>query len=408
MVLHRPVELAPFIRWNDKAGLHWMRYAPNVRRAQGTKKRRPAMKKTSTVRVNGNMIFEGHKLTIGVDLGDRWSFYCVMDEAGRVILEQKLPTTSEAMKQTLGKIPRSLMALETGTHSPWVSRLLTELGHEVIVAHAQKVELITKSNRKDDRHDARTLARLARIDPELLGPVRHRSAKAQIHLTVIRARAELVSARTALVNAARGLVKSYGQRLPKCGTYQVSRELATALSTELRDVLEPLLQAIESLNERIQEYDERMEKIAKEVYPEVSLLKQVKGVGTQIALTYVLTIEDPYRFLKSREVGCFLGLRPGRRNSGESEPQKKISKEGDRYLRTMMVQGAHYILGPFGEDSDLRRWGLKLAARGGKNAKKRAVVAVARKLAVLLHRLWVTGEVCEPLRNNQKAIRAAA
>src|SRR5882762_1072726 len=151
-------------------------------------KRRPAMKKTSTVRVNGNMIFKGHKLTIGVDLGDRWSNYCVLDEAGEVLLEQKLATTPEAMKQTFERIPRGLMALETGTHSPWLSRLLRELGHEVLVAHAQKVELISKSNRKDDRHDARTLARLARIDPELLGPVRHRSAKAQIHLTVIRAR----------------------------------------------------------------------------------------------------------------------------------------------------------------------------------------------------------------------------
>src|SRR5580700_6759673 len=194
-----------------------MRYAPNVRRAQGTKKRRPAMKKTSTVRINGNMIFKGHKLTIGVDLGDCWSFYCVLDEAGQIILEQKVMTTPEAMKLTFGKIPRSLIALETGTHSPWVSRVLTELGHKVIVAHAQKVQLITKSSRKDDRHDARTLARLARIDPELLGPVRHRSAQAQLHLTVIRARAELVSARTALVNAARGLVKSFGERLPKCG-----------------------------------------------------------------------------------------------------------------------------------------------------------------------------------------------
>ena len=366
------------------------------------------MKKISTVQVFRNEIFKEQKLTIGVDLGDRWSFYCVLDEAGKILLEQKLATTPEAMKQTFGKIPRSLIAMETGTHSPWVSRLLAELGHKLIVAHAQKVELITKSNRKDDRHDARTLARLARIDPELLGPVRHRSAKAQIHLTVIRARAELVNARTALVNAVRGLVKSYGQRLPKCGTQQVNRELAAELNAELREVLEPLLKEIESLNERVKEYDERMEKIAKEVYPQVSLLQQVKGVGTQIALTYVLTIEDPHRFLKSREVGCFLGLRPGRRNSGESEPQKKISKEGDRYLRTMMVQGAHYILGPFGEDSDLRRWGLKLAERGGKNAKKRAVVAVARKLAILLHRLWVSGEVYEPLRNSQKAMQAVA
>src|ERR1700694_1477831 len=366
------------------------------------------MKNNSTVQVFKSEIFKEQKLTIGLDLGDRWSFYCVLDEAGQVILEQKLPTTQEAMKQTFGKIPRSLMALETGTHSPWVSRLLTELGHEVIVAHAQKVQLITKSNRKDDRHDARTLARLARIDPALLGPVRHRSAKAQIHLTVIRARAELVSARTALVNAARGLTKSYGERLPKCGTEQVSRELAAELSAELREVLEPLLNEIESLNERIKEYDARMEKIARESYPQVALLKQVKGVGTQIALTYVLTLDDPHRFAKSREVGCFLGLKPGRRDSGQSQPQMHISKEGDRYLRTMLVQGAHYILGPFGEDSDLRRWGLRLAERGGKNAKKRAVVAVARKLAVLLHRLWVSGEVYEPLRNNRKAMRAVA
>src|SRR6266699_1532446 len=333
--------------------------------------RRPAVKKISTVQAFGNEIFKEQKLTIGVDLGDRWSFYCVLDEAGKILLEQKVATTPEALKQAFAKIPRSLIALETGTHSPWVSRLLTELGYKVIVAHAQKVQLITKSNRKDDRHDARTLARLARIDPELLGPVRHRSAKAQIHLTVIRAR-------------------------------------AAGLHAELREVLEPLLQEIESLNERIQEYEVRMEKIAKESYPHVELLKQVKGVGTQIALTYVLTLDDPQRFPKSREVGCFLGLCPGRRDSGESQPQMHISKEGDRYLRTMLVQGAHYILGPFGEDSDLRRWGLKLAERGGKNAKKRAVVAVARKLAVLLHRLWVSGEVYEPLRNNHKAMRAAA
>src|SRR5580658_2220077 len=165
--------------------------------------------KISTVAIETIEIFKEHRLTIGLDLGDRWSFYCVLQEAGKIILEQKVATTPEAMKQTFAKILRSLIALETGTHSPWVSRLLTELGHEVLVAHAQKVQLTTKGNRKDDRHDARTLARLVRIDPKLLGPVRHRSAKAQIHLTVIRARAERVSARTALVNAARGLVKSF-------------------------------------------------------------------------------------------------------------------------------------------------------------------------------------------------------
>ena len=276
------------------------------------------------------------------------------------------------------------------------------------MAHAQKVRLIVKSRRKDDRLDARTLARLARIDPELLTPVQHRSAQAQLHLAEIRARAGLVSARTALVNAARGLVKSYGERLRKCGTQQVRREITGGLSPGLRGALEPLLREVESLNERIQEYDRRIEKMAKETYPETALLKQVKGVGDLIALAYVLTLEDPHRFRKSRDAGCFVGLQPGRRNSGESEPQMRISKEGDEYLRTLLVQGAHYILGPFGEDSDLRRWGKKLAIRGGKNAKKRAVVAVARKLAVLLHRLWVSGEVYEPLRNSQKAMNAAA
>ena len=188
----------------------------------------------------------------------------------------------------------------------------------------------------------------------------------------------------------------------------MNREIAKELNQELRDALDPLLAEIESLNERIAEYDRRIEQIAKGVYPQVAVLKQVKGVSPLIALTFVLTLDDPHRFRRSRDVGCFVGLRPGRRNSGNSEPQLHISKEGDRYLRTLLVQGAHYILGPFGQDSDLRRWGLKLSERGGKIAKKRAVVAVARKLAVLLHKLWVSGEVHEPLRNNHNAVAKVA
>lgn len=365
------------------------------------------MRKISTVAMGGIENFKDRQLTIGLDLGDRFSHYCILNETGEVIGERNLPTTPNGIDEVFCRMPRSRIALETGTHSPWVSRQLARLGHEVIVAHARNVRLIGDSSRKDDRFDARTLARLARIDPGLLGPVQHRSAKAQMHLTVIRARAGLVSARTALVNTARGLTKSYGERLRKCGTQKI-REMAKALSQELRDALDPLFGEIDSLNERIAEYDRRIEQIAKEVYPQVALLKQVKGVGTLIALTYILTLDDPYRFRRSRDTGCFVGLRPGRRNSGMSQPQLHISKEGDVYLRTMLVQGAHYILGPFGEDSDLRRWGLRLAERGGKNAKKRAVVAVARKLAVLLHKLWVSGEVYEPLRNNHKVVAAVA
>jgi len=366
------------------------------------------MKKGSTAGAKQSNNLSGQKLTIGLDLGDRSSWYCVLGETGGIVLEQKLSTTPKAMQEVFGGMPGCRMALETGMHSPWVSRLLSELGHEVIVAHARNVRLIGESRKKDDRLDARTLARLARIDPQLLCPVKHRSAKAQADLTVIRARAGLVRARTALVNTARGLAKSYGERLRGCNVRNMNPEKAEGLSPELQAALEPLLAGIESLSERIGEYNEGIEHLAQERYPQVALLKQVKGVGTLIALTFLLTLEDAHRFRKSRDVGCYLGLQPGRRNSGQSEPQLHISKEGDPYLRTLLVQGAQHILGPFGVDSDLRRWGLKLAERGGKSGKKRAIIAVARKLAVLLHRLWVSGEVYEPLRNSSEPLRAAA
>jgi transposase len=366
------------------------------------------MKKISTAAAKQIKNISEQKLTIGFDLGDRSSWYCVLDEAGTVLLEQRLSTTPKAMGEVFGGMARSRIALETGMHSPWVSRVLNELGHEVIVAHARSVRLIGKSRRKDDRIDAQTLARLARIDPQLLCPVKHRSAKAQADLTVIRARAGLVRARTALVNTARGLAKSYGERLRGYNVRNMNPEKAEGLSPELQKALEPLLAGIESLSEGIREYNERIESLAQESYPQVALLKQVKGVGTLIALTFLLTLEDAHRFRKSRDVGCYLGLQPGLRNSGQSEPQMHISKEGDPYLRTLLVQGAHHILGPFGADSDLRRWGLKLAERGGKNGKKRAIIAVARKLVVLLHRLWVSGEVYEPLRNSSPLVATAA
>jgi transposase len=367
------------------------------------------MKKISTAAAKQIKNISEQKLTIGFDLGDRSSWYCVLGEQGEVLLEQRVSTTPKAMRELFGAMPRCRVALETGMHSPWVSRLLGELGHEVIVAHARSVRLIGESRKKDDRMDAQTLARLARIDPQLLCPVKHRSAKAQADLTVIRARAGLVRARTALVNTARGLAKSYGERLRGCNVRNMNPEKAEGLSPELQRALESLLAGIESLSERIAECNERIEKLAQESYPQVARLKQVKGVGTLIALTYLLTLEDAQRFRKSRDVGCYLGLQPGRRNSGQSEPQMHISKEGDPYLRTLLVQGAHHILGPFGADSDLRRWGLKLAERGGKNGKKRAVIATARKLAVLLHRLWVSGEAYEPLRNSQpRAMPTAA
>jgi len=286
------------------------------------------MQKISTVQARGNRILKGRTLTIGLDLGDRSSCYCVLNDTGEVILERKLSTTPKALDEVFGRMPQSRVALETGAHSPWVSRLLTKLGHEVIVANARNVRLIGESRRKDDRLDAQTLARLARIDPCLLSPVQHRSAKAQIHLTVIRARAELVSARTALVNSARGLVKSYGERLRGCGTSQVSRELAAGLSVELSEALNPLLRAVESLNERIKEYDRRIEQITHDVYREVAVLKQVKGVGDLIALTYVLTIEDRIDSGRVATSDVFWGCGLGAGTPGRASPRCTSVKRG--------------------------------------------------------------------------------
>jgi transposase len=366
------------------------------------------MRKPSTTALRRRGKLQDQQLTIGLDLGDRSSFYCVLNGAGDVVLEAKVATSPEAMKMTFAKMAPSRIALETGTHSPWVSRLLSELGHEAIVAHARKVRLIGESRRKDDRLDAQALARLARIDPRLLSAIQHRSAQAQADLSVIRARYGLVRARTALICTARGLTKSLGERIRGRNPKAFKPAMGETLSPQLQAALAPLLSALEAITERIREYDAQIEKLAEESYPEVALLKQVKGVGTLIALTYILTLEDPRRFRKSRDAGCYVGLQPGRRNSGQSEPQLHITREGDSYLRMVLVQGAQHILGPFGEDSDLRRWGLKLAERGGKNGKKRAIIAVARKLAILLHHLWISCDEYEPLHNTRKRKLAAA
>lgn len=341
------------------------------------------------------------RVTIGMDLGDKSSRYCLLDESGEVVHEGSVGSTRKAMTAVFARTKRCRVAIEVGTHSPWVSRLLNGLGHEVIVANARQVKLISSSSRKNDRMDAQTLARLARVDPQLLRPIRHRSEQAQGHLRVIRVRAALVEARTMLVNAARGLTKASGERLPSCDTDQMGVGRGESLPAELQASLRPLLEEVESLTEKIHALDKEIEQIARTEYPETELLRQVSGVGTLIALTFVLTIEDRERFQNSRDVGCYVGLRPRQSDSGNSEPQLRITKEGDLYLRKLLVQGAHCILGRRGPDTDLKRWGLKLCERGGKNAKKRALVAVARKLGILLHRLWTTGEVYEPLRNSQ-------
>ncbi len=340
------------------------------------------------------------QMTAGLDLGDKYSYLCLIDtESGEVIEEGRLRTSPEAFRRRFSSEQPLRVAIEAGTHSPWVSRELKECGHEVLVANPHKLRLIYSNKRKTDEIDAENLARLARLDPKLLYPLKHRGEDSQAHLAIIRSREALVSCRTQLVNHIRGAVKSFGARLPKCPARSFHKKAAAHIPETLRPALGPLLETIGSLTERIREYERQLEAISKEHYPEAELLRQVEGVGVLTALTFVLTLEDPYRFKKSRTVGAYLGLVPARDQSGDRDPQKRISKEGDEMLRKLLVGSAHYILGPFGSDSDLRRHGEKIASRGAKNAKKRAAVAVARKLSVLLHRLWVTGEVYDPLYN---------
>jgi transposase len=348
-------------------------------------------------------------LTIGLDLGDRSSCYCVLDEKGEVIGRGEVASEAEALEVLFGKLPAGVVALEVGTHSPWVSRCLKKVGQEVIVANARRVKLISESSRKNDQLDAELLARLARADRKLLSPVRHRSEQAQADLMGVRVRSQLVELRTQAVNAARGLVKSFGRRLATCDADSLQESHAAHLEPAIKGHIERLLRVVRELTREIAGSDAELEKLSAERYgEETRRLKQVSGVGPITSLAFVLTLEDASRFRHSRDVGCYLGLRPKRDDSGQSQPELRISKEGDVYLRKLLVQCAQHILSRRGPDSDLKEWGLKIAAKGKKKAKRRAVVAVARKLAILLHRLWVSGQPYQPRRRLKVAQPAAA
>ena len=214
------------------------------------------MKKNSTSpRSRKGAARKAGPITIGMDLGDQSSRYCVLEESGEVEAEGSVATTKKAMLQKFAGLKRCRIAIEVGTHSPWVSRLLKHLGYEVIVANARQVKLISQSSRKNDRVDARTLARLVRVDPQLLSPIQHRSEQAQQHLAMIRVRAALVEARTKLVNAARGFSKGQGERLPARDAATMGVEEMTELPAGLQEVLRPLLEQVKSLTDQIQKAD---------------------------------------------------------------------------------------------------------------------------------------------------------
>ena len=341
-------------------------------------------------------------MTIGLDVGEKTSYYLMLDGQGQVVEEGRIRTTEKELEKHFARRGRARVAIEVGSQSGWLSRLLAGWGHEVVVANARKLRAIYQNRHKTDRVDAQYLARVARLDPELLAPVRHRGAQAQRDLQLLRARSNLVRARTQLINLVRGTLKQFGVSVGRCSAERFAAKVCELLSAPWQEILGEVVETIQGLTQKIRSYDKKIEAWGGHKYPETQRLRQVKGVGAQTALAFVLSLEEAERFEENRSVGPYLGLCPRRDQSGEKDPELRISKQGDAYLRRLLIQCAHYMLGPFGEDCELRRYGERIAAGGGKNAKKRAVVAVARKLSVLLLALWKSGEAYDPLYHRHR------
>lgn len=344
--------------------------------------------------------------TVGIDLGDKISVYCILDESGEILREGSVDTNRSSFLKEFH--PGGFrVILESGTHSRWSSALFKQLDCEVFVANPRKLPLIYRETNKCDANDAQKLARLGRFDPELLSPIEHRSVEAHADLSLIKARDILVRIRADLVNAVRGTVKTFGSRLPSGSTEAFPKKALPLIPESLVDAISPLLETITQLTEKIRGFDRKIEELCEDKYSETEFLTQITGVGNLTALAFILVIENPQRLRNSRTVGAFFGCTPRRDQSGEVDKQLPITKAGNSFMRRLLVSAAHYILGFRGPDTDLRRFGERIIARGGRAAKKRAAVAVARKLAVLMHRLWITGEVYEPLRNSIPAQKAS-
>ena len=334
--------------------------------------------------------------TLGLDLGDRQSSLCLISAGGDLLEEGQVPTTKQALASLFERLEPCRVVIEACGHVHWIASLVEQLGHEVIVANPRELRLISQSGRKNDRNDARTLARLGRVDPELLRPIKLRGEACRASRALLHARDQLVRMRTKLVTFTRGQVKSFGGRVPSCSAESFHKRAGAHVPEPLRDIIGPMLEVLAQLEVRIRVFDMHIERVSKDRHPETGVLRQVRGVGPVLALAFAATIEDPGRFSSPRTVGNYVGLAPGLYDSGAKTPQLRISKCGDRFLRRLLVNAASYILGPFGGDSDLRRLGERIAQRGSQRDKARARIAVARKLACLLHHLWRTGSVWEP------------
>jgi transposase len=339
--------------------------------------------------------------TIGLDLGSKKSVYCTLDGESQVVAEGSVPTRRGELSDFFRAQPLSRIVMEASGPCRWISALAASFGHEVIVGNPREIHLISKSYRKNDRNDAFKLADLGQVRPRLLHPVQLRCDRAHLGQVHQRARTQLVAMRTHLVNLVRGCARTSGHAMPACSTRVFRARCQELLPADLKQALAPVLDQLHSLNEAIARYDKETERLGEELFPATKALRQVAGVGPVLSLAFVCAIDDPSRFEDSRTVPDYFGLVPRSRQSGDYNPQLRISKRGDPEVRRLLVSAATYILGPFGPDTDLRRFGERIQKAHGQAGRAKARIAVARKLAVLLHRLWITGEVYKPLRNSE-------
>ncbi len=325
---------------------------------------------------------------VGIDVHSKYSEVCGISEEGEVTLRRRIPTTETALRRFFGCREQSQVTLESGPVTPWVYRLLCELGHEVTVVNPRRVRLIAESTLKTDGIDAEVLARLSRLDLDLLRPVYQRTREAQELRARLRVRTSLVKARTSLINAVRGTLRAQGYRVPSCPAKSfVVRYASMGLDSSLAETIDPLVTTIGELTDRINRLEKEL--VAESSSNELLVrLQTVPGVGPLVSLAFLGWMDRPDRFRKSRDVGACLGLRPSLRSSGGHEIRGRITREGDAEMRRLLVQAAHAALN-CRKESSLKNWAESLVERLGKG---KAVVALARKIAVLLHRLWVTGD----------------
>lgn len=335
---------------------------------------------------------------IGLDLSDEKADFCMVDGRKRVLRRGSIELVRPALEEFFRAIEPCRVVLETCGQSAWVAKVIRSCGHEAFVVDPRRLELLTKSSKKTDRNDARLLAEMGRLDVEMLHPVHEKSDGTLAIRVELNARAQLVRTRTRLINLVRGALKLFGEQPPKCSSDVFHQRVH--LPEILEPALGPILAVLAGLQAELEKYDKHVVECCKR-FPQTELFRGIHGVGPIVALSFVAAIEKVERFKSSRAVGAYFGLTPKKDQSGKSDPSLRISKEGDGTVRSLLVSAATHALRKSAPDSDLKRFGRRIAQSGTPRDKGRARIAVARKLATLMHRIWVTGEIYQPLRTQQ-------